>query len=438
MYCPQCGTQNDNSAAFCGNCGTRLTNTVSQSTVGSISRPSLHPVTSAVKKLALSPLCLIAAVAFSLMIFLYISNAEVISVSVMGMIRGALDETGSLTSDVRVALSMLNGLARIFAFIVMIPNIIIAIGIWITIYSAFDNSKKSMSISGLGTIKTVISVVFVFNIIYVIIYIIFSLFFFSKITSIGASLHPLVFFVMLIMLGAMIFRLYCLNKMKELLDSLRYTISRKLPDVPSTFVAITSFISCGGYVILALIQGALSDWCGAVAFLCFGLLINKYKTVMQELQRIARTFADEENDNEGAIADNTVVIQNETKNMSSIKRVAVFGIIVAVVVAIIAFSFTYTAPNIDKQIVGKWQYGSNEEAVTEFKRNGTFIANAGTEYEETGTYTAMDGVITVIIDGGINEINYEVIDSDKIKVERSYITSDWERKYRWETLYRVD
>ena len=50
----------------------------------------------------------------------------------------------------------------------------------------------------------------------------------------------------------------------------------------------------------------------------------------------------------------------------------------------------------------------------------------------------MDGVITVIIDGGINEINYEVIDSDKIKVERSYITSDWERKYRWETLYRVD
>jgi len=438
MYCPQCGTQNDNSAAFCGNCGTRLTNTVSQSTVGSISRPSLHPVMSAVKKLALSPLCLIAAVAFSLMIFFYISNAEVISVSVMGVLRGVLDEAGALTSDVSATLSMLNGLARFFAFIVMIPDIIIAIGIWITIYSAFDNSKKSMSISGLGAIKTVISVVFVFNILSVVSYVIFSLISFSKITQAGATLPILVFFVMLIILSVMIFRLYCLNKMKELLDSLRYTISRKIPDVPSSFVAIISFISCGGYVILALIQGALSDWCGAVAFLCFGLLINKYKTVMQELQRIARTFADEENDNEGSIADNTVVIQNETKNISSIKRVAVFGIIVAVVAAIIAFSSTYTAPNIDKQIVGKWQYGSNEEAVTEFKRNGTFIGNPGTEYEETGTYTAMDGVITVIIDGEINEINYEVIDSDKIKVERSYITSDWERKYRWETLYRVD
>lgn len=449
MYCPQCGTQNDDSAAFCGNCGEKLSGGVNQtttaqnssSTAQTIVKPAVkyssNPVLNAVKKLALSPLCLIAAVAFSLMVLFYISNAEVIGVNAMGIVRGVLEEAGVFTSDISAALSLLNGTARVFAFIVMLPNIIIAIGIWITLYSAFDKNKDSVSISGLGVIRVVISVITVLTVLSAVAYVILSLISFSKIKELGATLPPLIFFVMLLILGVMIFRIFCLVKMKEIVDSFRYTISYKTPDVPSSFVAIISFISCGGYTIFALMQGALSNWCGAAAFLCFGLLIIKYRATMKELQSIARTFLYDE-DNGEASSNNAAVMQNDANNKLT-RGVAVFVVIATVAAIIIGFSFTHTAPGIDKQLVGEWQYGDTDEHVLEFKRNGVYIGNSGTEYEETGTYTATDGVITLLIDGEINEIRYKIINSDKIQIEREYIDySTWERKTKWETLYRVD
>ena len=109
-----------------------------------------------------------------------------------------------------------------------------------------------------------------------------------------------------------------------------------------------------------------------------------------------------------------------------------------VAIGVIVFVITSTSSKIDEDLVGKWAYGDNLQYRTEFKRNGVVINNKGTEYEETGTYTAEDGIISIKIDGDEGELEYRVVDDDMIQIYRSYTDSNWETKYRWESFYRLD
>ncbi len=446
MYCPQCGTQNDNSAAFCGNCGTKLSdyngsNASSSQNAANIVHTNLrvtaqysdNPLLNEIKKFIVSPLTLITALAFSLMIIFFISNAEMTGISVMGYIRNVLNVVDN--DALRYVTAVPIGIYRFFAVIIMLPNIIIAIGIWKTIYAASDKKNNSLALSGFRIIKIMNVISIILNSVSLLFFFSYSIHLFSTVYKANKSLITLVAVICIMIMAIYVMNIILYKKANDIIYCVEYSVYRKIPSHDANiFVAVMAFINCGCYVFLGLFGGNVFDsfytWCGVIAYVGFGVLFLRYKNKMVQITDSFRTFNSEEADD------------CNTENISVCrcfdKKYVIFAIAAVAVACIIAKAANYTAPGVDKALVGKWQYGSNEEAVTEFKRNGTFIGNAGTEYEEIGTYTANDGVITVIIDGEINEINYQVIDSDRIKVERSYITANWERKYRWETLYRVD
>lgn len=454
MYCPQCGTQNDNSAAFCGNCGTKLSdyngNSVSSSqnaanTIHTNFRPTVKyssdPVLNEMKKLAVSPLMIITALAFSLMIILYISNAEAVGISVMGYLRGALETAGIY--ELKSTLSALNAASRLLTTLVMLPQIIIAVGIWMTVYSAFNKTNDTLSISGLKTIRVINVITLILNIVATIAYFCGGMWLLSKINESIGKVPFLIVFVLLIVFAILIFEIFYVKKIIDFIDCIIYSIQRKIPFVPSRFIGVMMFIGGGAYAMLAFMVSGSQNWFGAITYICFGLIIFSYVSKMCYLRDNLKAFTGNKTESEQVDAN-----ENQKENFSSAqnvgessiantKKLAIVGIIMAIIIAVVV-AMTYTAPGVDKALVGKWQYGSSEEATFEFKRNGVFIGNAGTEYEETGTYTVSDNVVYTTIDGEITEHEYRIISSDKIQIEREYIdTYNWERKTKWETLYRV-
>ena len=197
-----------------------------------------------------------------------------------------------------------------------------------------------------------------------------------------------------------------------------------------------------------MLEGDLSKWCGALALLGFGLLAIKYKMVIQELQNIARTLECEESaEDNTARAETPAYVgqmgtapayqyQNETASKTRMKKFIPLAVIAAVIVGIIVFSTSYTAPNIDKRIVGEWECTDEEfeGTVMEFKRNGTVVLSAGSDDEEKATYTAENGVLTF---NGEVQWNYRVVNSNIIEIERYHISSSWEKVYKWYRFRRI-
>lgn len=133
------------------------------------------------------------------------------------------------------------------------------------------------------------------------------------------------------------------------------------------------------------------------------------------------------------------------------KRMLLLGgvIIIVIIVAIIAI-VSATSSNVDKRIVGKWRCSTDKTVGTiEFKKNGKFIADEGSDVESRGTYRTEDGVIYCTftyyagetisaLEQAVDEYNYRVVDSNTIEIEKEYITSMWEVKTTWVEYWRVE
>lgn len=168
----------------------------------------------------------------------------------------------------------------------------------------------------------------------------------------------------------------------------------------------------------------------------------------------------------GASMDNTPYQENNVPNYneygmpqpqaqanvaSGNKRMLLLGgvIIIVIIVAIIAI-VSATSSNVDKRIVGKWRCSTDKTVGTiEFKKNGKFIADEGSDVESRGTYRTDDGVIYCTftyyageaistLEQPVDEYNYRVVDSNTIEIEKEYITSMWERKTKWVEYWRVE
>lgn len=465
--CPRCGIQNDDSSIFCENCGAKLgayNNSASSAqnpanTVHTNFRPgvrySRNPVINEIKKIATSPLMIISALALSLMIIVNISGSEAIGVSVMGYLKEAFETVGIY--ELKNVLSVLNGVSRFFIILGMLPHIITAVGICMTIYSAFDKTNDMLSVSGLKAIRVVNSIILVLNTLSTISFFFGGIWLLSKINEVMGKLPFLIVFVMLIAFAIMLFEIFYVKKIIDFIDDVISSIQSKMPIVPSRFIGVMMFICGGAYAILALMFSGSQNWFGAITYICLGLTIFSYVNKMCYLRDRFKIFTENKSESEqvNISGDQSKVVSNiqnvnanQIKVVSNIqevgqsslydtKKIAIAGIILAVIVAIVATMMTYTAPGVDKDIVGKWSYGDSSGMTLQFKRNGVFIGNEGTDYEEKGTYTADDGVIYIVVDGNTTDHEYKVIDSDEIQIYRSYIASNWERKYYWQTLYRV-
>lgn len=187
MFCPNCGSKNPDSAAFCERCGSALTETapVKGANTGytqPVYTPAPQPtpvspvypapavrvntprppysVIGAVKSVGASPLFLIAAIAFSLSLLF----------SLIGLLGGGLGTMGILMYYLnRAGLAFYNSIfgsvyryLTIAGFLFLIPDILYTIGMWITFGSAASRGNNSMSVAGITMIRVmqIISLVF--------------------------------------------------------------------------------------------------------------------------------------------------------------------------------------------------------------------------------------------------------------------------------------
>lgn len=320
MYCPQCGTQNDNSALFCKNCGKNLEGVAAKAetpaisykrnekTTNEISSIKLadDPVINAVKKLVLSPLNFVATIAFSIVIILTISNAEDLVTSFLKYFDdiGGYGIYSQILYDYELdnTLDAFSGFFRLLATIKMLPQIVIGIGMWLTIFTSFRKGDD-FSLSGIKAIKVINVISFVFSIIVLIVSTGFFIWAIKNIYDIyqtgymyvNNNLLGFIFILMFICVCIICFNIYYKKQILNVINCFISTVNGRTPYVPGKFVAVMCFIGCGGYVVSGIMYSNVITWCSAIAFFCFGLLIIKTGDVLKPLRPKSRLLNEFEN-----------------------------------------------------------------------------------------------------------------------------------------------
>lgn len=359
MFCENCGVSLEGNTLFCPNCGHRITTTgqnpkndapLQDETVSTVKPnenadtakpvstlqtavPSGQPaapiassyatgsrsplqssgsaVIDAVRRLAASPLYLIAAIAATLAPVLSVIGA-VSAVSKLGgdlnaifnnysydysfdpEIAGIVQNAATTTSIVVLAISM-------------IPVILLISAIW-TNYISAGNREKPMTTAGLSIIKGVLIAALVG------IGLVVLLCLFVMIMTIGLSgaltqsmeysfseysgeineanwlVVPVVIAMMAISCGILALVIVYYAKLIQTVNTVTFTIRTGTPsDRVSSFAAVMLFISAF-FSTISMISGfftsvflGLAELCSAVALVCFGMLIFKYRDQMRSL-----------------------------------------------------------------------------------------------------------------------------------------------------------
>ena len=174
MYCAKCGFQNSDQSMYCQKCGAPLSR---QNVNGGGYRRSVSPVpraanmegtegiAGALRRLILSPLYLVAAIALSAQVVLYILASAVGSSPLMAAIYSVLNnsELGYYMdySQFYQMLAMMNRTSAIGAIISNIPTIAIVAGLWI-LYAQAHNTMQRMNTTGITIIRIVVVIRLVF------------------------------------------------------------------------------------------------------------------------------------------------------------------------------------------------------------------------------------------------------------------------------------
>lgn len=484
-FCTHCGTELNPGAAFCSKCGTpvggaptpkkaaagndgaQLAKDAVQNATATVRKrlqascTASHPVIAAIKKLMISPLGLLAAISFSLMLILTINNAGTLVNTILKAIPEAADLFSSLGSAGSSILSTLRSGARLITLLISLPDIVIAVGIWMTVYAAFE-VKNTISTAGLRVIRVVNTIQLIFTIILTFSYIVLAIEGMSATKEYYGKVPFLTGLLFVVVLVFFIFRAYCYVQADCLLRALTDAIEGPQQMMISPFMGIISFVAGGAYLLQALTAeggAAAIAWFGAIANICFGIWVMQYRksigaitaetcagyskkaAAAQSAEAAVSAGADtpDEDAEEGVTRLSYQVDAGDEQaegagSGMSKKVLAIAGAAIAAVILLAAL-FSGGSGG-DKRLVGKWRFNSNEDAVIEFKRNGTYINNAGTEYEERGTYRTEDGVIYVTIDGEEVEYNYRMDDSDTLEIEREY-WSGWNWSSKWVEFWRV-
>ncbi|MBQ7897123.1 MAG: zinc ribbon domain-containing protein [Clostridia bacterium] len=301
MFCIKCGKENKSDSKFCVFCGEKLKTEKENATLphgefhDCITNTQPICLTNELKSFVRSPIIIIAISLFSIYILSVIAGAG-------NFISNALDSLEDLFDiDLDFAISKLSGIFSFVALIIMIPNILICVGLWITVYSAFNKTSLSINLSGMKIIKIVNILILIFTLIFCI----FSIASASgiifealsenteKIDSITSNSEysvgvnppapqssfssPLILFFA-ILLPFVLFRILYLFKINSTLKSFIKSAenNRAFPGA-SKFVAVMLIISgilncLGGLFGIS----SLSTWCNAGASICFAIIIFKF------------------------------------------------------------------------------------------------------------------------------------------------------------------
>lgn len=315
MFCPNCGTQNEDRYAFCKQCGSKLTSVPATPAPAPAPSPAPfagqshaagqpHPVWNAVKEIASSPLFLTAIIAFSLSLLLQ-------AVQMFRFPGDFLSRVGEIArfaeidyDEIAPLMSFSQGAFSAFAVIALIPSVLVAVGLWMTYVSAQDRENPGMKTAGL----TMIKVIHVIQLVFISITLAFTgiLFLFLDLLIAGrlgfssdisdilpyGFLSLSVFFLVIvevICFTVLILVLLYYAKIIRSINTVKRTLQSGVPsDKVSGFVAVIAYILAGFQALSALSSLAMGNLFGtgvalssATSMICFGILIYRYKNAMR-------------------------------------------------------------------------------------------------------------------------------------------------------------
>lgn len=323
MFCPNCGTQNDENVAFCKNCGTKLADSQPvndqnaaaqqpeaqpqpqvQSSVNYAApimrvKPvrSSHPVINAIKEIGASPLFIVAVITFSCALLFSILNLFTKSSGVLYSIEGILNRLG--ISNLNSILWRINQFSIVSGFIALIPTMLYTVGLWLVFAAAQNRNNNGMSTSGLTMIKVLEIIALIFTCIGLAVVEIVCVFgiimasnpniygydygndympaisTYASIILVAVAIGALIGFILAIVYHAKI--ISTINTVKSAI------ITGKADYKVSGFVAVMNFI-LAFFAVFGLFSGGffnfLSGVCSVTALICFGVLIFKYRSAM--------------------------------------------------------------------------------------------------------------------------------------------------------------
>lgn len=307
MFCPKCGRPYEEGMRFCEHCG----NPLPQPSVGGyapqagipqsegpMESSSSNPVLNLLRQLAKSPLYLTGAIAYSCMILFQLISAMT-SNSMMGVVDQCLnfilqygnmdmDATGMMLERLNDIIPMMRGASLGSALIGQIPNILIAIGIWLVFASAVNRSGGPMKTTGLTLIKViaVIQLVLVSLLALLVVVVLFILM--AALAGYDDSVVPIFLVLVAVMIGFFALAILFYVKLIGTIKAMQISILIGQPsDRVSVYVAVISILSG-----VCSIPGLLGAWglsnvvaivAEIVAAFSYGIFLFKYRSAMHEM-----------------------------------------------------------------------------------------------------------------------------------------------------------
>ncbi len=303
MFCPYCGTKIDDDSKFCTNCGAKVEGAIpnqaqpnpnQQSTPNTKKYASMSSLTlETVKKQAKSPLTLAAVICFTLGILLSFTRNPVreflgITETIFGPALGY--DYYDMVDEIE---AVADGAGLVSNIIGNLPAILYAIGMWMVVVPAFDNTKTKLPTGGLTLIKVLVIISFISTILIIaaaaaIVFVLTMVIADEYYTPDGWATGILICSA-LVVIAIIVFCVFYYVKLIKTISSIRYTVRCGSPvaDI-SGLVIFICFV--GGICGIAVSLFNFTALVNAVANLLFGLVLARYKKEMRDLIGNGRNY----------------------------------------------------------------------------------------------------------------------------------------------------
>ena len=311
MFCPNCGTTHDEHSVFCIQCGSRLCAeppqpaqqpVPSEAAVqppyspvpsGGPASVPVHPVIGEVRRLASSPLFLVAVIALTASAVLQVFSAALGG----GMAEWMSELMAELDMDMPVMMaSGLTASSVVGTLAGMIPQILVIIGLWITYASAADRRTPFMKSSGLSLVKGAVMAEMIVAMV-ILGLCVLAMILLMVLGAVGQSVEDISYTadeemalgmvtvvagILLVILGGVI--AFLAVYYAKIIKSVKAAVNTLNTGVPSSkvsvFVAVMCFIGAAGNVFSV----SLASLAAGVAQVLFGVLLIQYRDRMRGLE----------------------------------------------------------------------------------------------------------------------------------------------------------
>lgn len=315
MFCIKCGASMQAEEKFCPQCGAAVMPVGGQQPAPEYQAFRMPEAVVLLKRLGSSPLFLVPVIAMTLAAVLSFIATVFGSSGIMGVIYQVLN----ILSEIMPAAVMgelydalfemngaLTGVSVVSAIFSMIPTILIVVGLWMIAASAM-NKVGAVQTSGFTLLKAMniieivlksISIFFVEIVLLVLAIVIGNI---PSRYFDGSTVVVILVLAMILVLAIFALVVIYYVKVIKSLNAVKSVAAFGYPNpYASRYVGVLCFIGgvgTGISVVVKLIQqmvgfrfmtagflfGILSTVCSATALICFGVLIFKYRSTMQQL-----------------------------------------------------------------------------------------------------------------------------------------------------------